>query len=270
MSEICTIDDSTISGAWSQAFLQMMKPGVTELTPLVVSIDFAKGPQFESDIVAHRLLDSSIAELKKLDTKFSNLQSVATVANTIFPNSFWNPSAEDDAEKLFERFDKAWPRIQKCVNNRRGSYFRRMTAFRSEEDNGTPINQLRQIIATYKAGIHRRSALQASIFDPAFDHVKSPRLGFPCLQQVVFSPVGKTDLRVTGFYANQYIFDRALGNYLGLCRLGNFMATQLDLQFTGMTCMASVAQLGMPGKTMLRTLEEQIESALSDSPRTVV
>jgi len=268
MSEVLSICDTTISGAWSQAFLSVLKPGVTEISPLVVSIHFADEHQFESDDVALRLLDGCIAQLIQTDAKFSKLQSVTTVANTIFPNSLWNPSAEDDAEKLFERFEKAWPRIKKCSQNRRGSYFRRMTAFRSKAANGQPINQLRQIVETYKADIHRRSALQASIFDPAFDHVKSRQLGFPCLQQVAFSPVGKTELRVTGFYANQYIFDRALGNYLGLCRLGYFMATQLNLKFTGMTCIASVAQMGTPGKTVLRPLEEQIVLKLSDLPRT--
>jgi len=270
MSEVCSISDSTISGVWLQAFLRMMKPGVTEVTPMIVSVDINSTSQFDQDVVATALLDASIENLKRSDAKFSKLQSVATVANTIFPISMWNPSIEDGADKLFDRFEQAWPRIKKCKQNRRGSYFRRMTAFRNKDENGKPINQLRQVIETYKADIHRRSALQASIFDPAFDHVKSRQLGFPCLQQVAFSPVGDSELRVTGFYANQYIFDRALGNYFGLCRLGAFMAAQLNLRFTGMTCIASVAQLGTPGKTILRPLEEQAAKALNELSGTAV
>lgn len=268
MSEVCTISDSTISGAWSQAFLQLMKPGVTEVAPMVVSINFNSTSRFDQDVIAESLLDAAVARLKASDAKYSKLQSVTTVANTIFPISMWNPSLEDNAEKLFERFDKAWPRIKRCKQNRRGSYFRRMTAFRNKGASDEPINQLRQVVETYKADIHRRSALQASIFDPAFDHVKSRQLGFPCLQQVAFSPIGKRELRVTAFYANQYIFDRALGNYLGICRLGTFMAAQLNLRFTGMTCIASVAQLGTPGKTILRPLEQQVTQALRELSRT--
>jgi hypothetical protein len=270
MDKICTINDSTISGAWSQAFLQMMKPGVTEVAPMVVSINFNSTDCFDDDVVAESLLDAAVARLKMSDTKYSKLQSVSTVASTIFPISMWNPSAPDNAEKLFKRFDKAWPRIKKCKQNRRGSYFRRMTAFRNRGTSDEPINQLRQVVETYKSDIHRRSALQASIFDPAFDHVKSRQLGFPCLQQVAFSPLGKTELRLTAFYANQYVFDRALGNYLGLCRLGKFMAAQLDLRFTGMTCIASVSQLGTPGKTILRPLEQQVGQALRELSRTAV
>jgi thymidylate synthase len=268
MSEVCAISDSTISGAWSQAFLQLMKPGVTEVAPMVVSINFNSTSHFDQEVIAESLLDESIARLKASHAKYSKLQSVTTVANTIFPISMWNPSLPDNAEKLFERFDKAWPRIKRCKHNRRGSYFRRMTSFRNRGANDEPINQLRQVVETYRADIHRRSALQSSIFDPAFDHVKSRQLGFPCLQQVAFSPIGKTELRVTAFYANQYIFDRALGNYVGLCRLGTFMAAQLNLRFTGMTCIASVAQLGTPGKTILRPLEQQVTQALSELSRT--
>ena len=235
---------------------------------MVVSINLESTSGFDQDVMAGSLLDAAVARLKASDPKYSKLQSVTTVANTIFPISLWNSSLPDNAEKLFERFEKAWPRIKRCKQNRRGSYFRRMTAFRNSGASDEPINQLRQVVETYKADIHRRSALQASIFDPAFDHVKSRQLGFPCLQQVAFSPIGKTELRVTAFYANQYIFDRAMGNYLGLCRLGTFMAAQLNLRFIGMTCIASVAQLGTPGKTILRPLEQQVTQELRERSRT--
>ena len=35
---------------------------------------------------------------------------------------------------------------------------------------------------------------------------------------------------MTGFYATQYVVERAYGNYLGLCRLGEFMAHEMGLK----------------------------------------
>ncbi|MCA9078513.1 MAG: hypothetical protein KDA93_26035 [Planctomycetaceae bacterium] len=198
------------------------------------------------------------------DERFTKLQTVHTVANTIFPSSFWNPSAEKDAELLYERFEKAWPRLKRCSQNRRGSYFRRLTSYRPNTANDRPINQLKHIVDTYRGGNHRRSALQASVFDPALDHVNSRQLGFPCLHQVSFAPVGENGLAITGFYATQYIVDRAYGNYLGLCRLGEFMAKQLELKLTKMTCIASVAQRGTPNKGELEGLGTDLAPLISD------
>ena len=99
-----------------------------------------------------------------------------------------------------------------------------------------------------------RSALQAAIFDPTKDHTNQRMRGFPCLQQVAFAPQGADGLMVTGLYATQYIFERAYGNYLGLCRLGRFMAQEMGKQLTQVTCVASPAKGGDKTKGYLREL----------------
>jgi N-glycosylase/DNA lyase len=63
------------------------------------------------------------------------------------------------------------------------------------------------------------------------------------LQQLSFAPSGK-ELTVTGYYMLQYAVDRAYGNYLGLCRLGRFMAQQMDLRLKRVICISSVLTLG--------------------------
>ena len=114
------------------------------------------------------------------------------------------------------------------------------------------------IVENYLAGNHRRGALQASVFDPAADHTMNRRPGFPCLQQVSFTPLPGDCLSVTGYYATQYLFDRAYGNYVGLCRLGHFIAGQIDMKLTRMTCVAARAELGSVGKTALTSLVEEV------------
>ncbi len=89
---------------------------------------------------------------------------------------------------------------------------------------------------------------QASIFDPGRDHVRQAQLPFPCLQHVNFVPQGET-LTLNAFYATQQIFNKAYGNYLGLCRLGNFMANEMGLTFSRMNCFIGVAKLDNITKT---------------------
>ncbi|WP_339744863.1 hypothetical protein [uncultured Rubinisphaera sp.] len=258
-----TIEETNISIAWAKALLAVIARGVNEISPLIVSIAISDDPLPEhSDIRA--ALDSCIDGFKSSGVeRFTKLQTVHTVANTIFPYSLWNPNADNDAELLYERFEQLWPRLKKCTQNRRGSYFRRLTSYRPKSSEDKPINQLKHIVATYSCGNHRRSALQASVFDPALDHINSRQLGFPCLHQVSFAPVSEDGLAVTGFYATQYIVDRAYGNYLGLCRLGEFMAKQLDMKLVKMTCIASIAQRGTPNKSELGELAVKLAELVS-------
>jgi thymidylate synthase len=181
---------------------------------------------------------------ERLDRELAThgLQTCHTVANTIFPESLWVPSEDDSARRLYERYESIWPRVRHHHQNRRGVYFRRLTAYRPDGATSEPVNQLQHIIDTYRHGNHRRSALQAAVFDPTRDHTNCRQQGFPCLQQIAFVPVDDEGLCVTGFYPTQYLFERAYGNYLGLCHLGRFMADQMGLTFARMICIASVAR----------------------------
>ena len=67
---------------------------------------------------------------------------------------------------------------------------------------------------------------------------------------------------VTGLYATQYMFERAYGNYLGLCRLGHFMAQEMGKQLTQVTCVASPANGGNKTKSYLRELARDVEGIL--------
>ena len=253
MSDLIVIDERDLSVAWWAALNRLLSAGVERVTPLVVSVTGfdAAGEPVETRTVR----DAVDAELAA-----KGRPAVATSANTIFPKSLWNPAVGDDASVLFDRFQGIWPRLRRCSGNRRGHYFARMVAYQPSGQTGRPVNQLERIIAAYRAGARRGTALQAGItdptadhehedgvgpavFDPTRDHSLSRRQGFPCLQQVGFAPDGHGGLSVIGFYGAQYVFDRGYGNYLGLCRLGAFMAKQFGLRLSRMTCVANVALL---------------------------
>lgn len=240
--EPCVISEKNLSVGWAKAFLRAMNPR-KDLAPLVFMInDFEKG-EVREDSMIRGLLDRTLKSIGK--------QSCNTVANTIFPSSLWNPRAERG--KLFERYLRILPRIRKYPGNRYGVYFERLIAF---GNGGAKVNQLEHVIETYLGGNHRRSALQTAVFNPFRDHTNQPQRGFPCLQHVTFARCGDRKLAVNGFYATQFLFERAYGNYLGLCRLGRFVAHELGLELVQMNCTIGIGILDVSNQNVQELTEE--------------
>ena len=207
-----------------QIYQEFAKPGITEIPGLSITINgFSEdGSVYEDDSIRSNI-DNALER--------HNLQPIRSVANTIFPLNLWNPSL--GRNKLFERYKRIRPKLKTCVDNKEGLYFERMIDF----DNS--LNQLNEVIKIFQNGYTRRSALQVSIWDPRRDLKNVPYSRFPCLQHVVFQCV-KERLIVVGFYATQYVFERAYGNYLGLCYLGKFMAHELKIPLTQVKCYIGV------------------------------
>lgn len=246
------IIDTTLSRAWAHGLLALLRPGEDYISPLTISVTGLAGRDLDAyeEPAIQQALEHTLAALNKPTTR--------TVANTLFPQSLWNPAAE--REMLFRRYTAIAPHLKKaCPANRYGLYFDRLIAYGHDE-----VNQLDRIIQLYRCGTHRHSALQAAILDPAKDITSQPMRGFPCLQQVAFKVLHDRHLIITGFYATQYFVERAYGNYVGLCRLGRFMAHEMGLELVQMNCIASVAQLGDDvSKGDLTGLQHQLSSILS-------
>ena len=86
--------------------------------------------------------------------------------------------------------------------------------------------------------------MQATTFDPYRDLTLSGQPKFPCLQHVTFDldiQAGACGRRA--FYATQKLFVKAFGNWLGLCRLGRFVAGQSGLRLTRFTCFVGVQKM---------------------------
>ncbi|RTL76889.1 hypothetical protein [Bradyrhizobium sp. OHSU_III] len=230
------IADTNLSRAWARLFLQIFDSGRTEISPLTFSLTGfdADGGGIAEIAGVRESLDRTLKLKKKI--------SVETVAFTIFPDRLWK-IARGDRKRLFSLYAGAFPRYvaMNRAANGRGLYFERMTNF----SKAVPCdgNQLEFILSSYneRAGV-RDTMLQVSIFDPARDHIRMARVGFPCLQHVSFVPT-KEGLAVNAFYATQYVFDKAYGNYLGLARLGAFMAHELNLPLARLNVTVGVANL---------------------------
>jgi len=226
------IEGNNVSQAWVRAVAALTQRGIDSITPLVVAVNLPANGQIPIVSAVGSHLDAAL--------QANGVPTSGTTANLIFP-SMWNPTRP--RTELFDRYRRLLPRIHRTRANQYGVYFERFIAYGPE---GAQRNQLDYIISTYTGGNHRKSALQATVLDPARDHTNQRQRGFPCLQQVSFDPNPGAGLTVTGYYATQYMVDRAYGNYLGLCRLGQFLAHEIGQTCTRMTCIAAVAHLGSP------------------------
>lgn len=256
MSELMPLllQGNNLSRVWSEGFLYLVDHPSNEISPLVVSItDFTDGEPFE-DKELRAALDKALKENRKVE--------VHTVANTIFPKSVWRACKYDRA-LLFKTYKETIPRYKawEPTKNHRGMYFERLIDFGKGPHDG---NQLDFIITEFnsRTGV-RRSMLQASIFDPKRDHVRSAQLVFPCLQHVSFVP-NDGGLIINAFYATQQIFEKAYGNYLGLCRLGHFMAHEMRLTLERMNCVIGVEKLDFSPKSKLSSLIEAARKVVAE------
>jgi hypothetical protein len=236
----CLIEDSNLSHAWARALLAIMDGSGKEISPLVLSVtEFSEDGAPAEDPVIRGTLDRLLAARGFIE--------VETVAFTIFPQEIWD-AANGSRATFFRLAQETFPRYRSMNPraNRWGLYWQRLMMFDEVPGEG---NQLKFILDEYarRPGV-RRSMFQAAVFDPRRDHRPSPYLPFPCLQHVSFVPTAK-GLVLNAFYATQQLFDKAYGNYLGLSRLGAFMAREMGLPFARLNVYVGVEKLERIQKT---------------------
>lgn len=242
-----TIEETNLSNAWWRVLNCIVKRPGMELTPLLLSLtNFGE--------------IEKIREVLDFNLKNSNYDSIHTVSETIFPNSLYQ-YLDQDRFALYSEYKKSMDRIIKIdPSNRRGTYFQRLIAFEGTFDE---INQLEIIINSLKSGkMKRRSKLQASIFDPNKDHTKGAYQTFPCLQHVTFYKSENDGLILNAFYAIQYLYRRAYGNWLGLINLGKFVANELDLEFERLNCFVGIEKLDDLTKIRAQKILDSTEASV--------
>ena len=237
-----TIERTNVSLAWGEVLLRLLNPGTTAISPLILSI---------SDFSADGIVDETLSIRQGLEDllKAHDVETdIETVAFTIFPEEYWK-LANKNRKEFFALYVEAFQRMQDWNprNNKRGSYFQRLIDF---DGDGRGPDQLEWIISEFnRRPGQRTSQFQATTYDPRRDHSPTALLEFPCLQQVSFVPLHDGTLVMNAFYATQQILRKGYGNYLGLCRLGAFMAQEMNLRFNRLNVFVGVAQFDTVGKT---------------------
>ncbi|MEO3941670.1 hypothetical protein V3C41_11385 [Paenarthrobacter nicotinovorans] len=193
---------------------------------------------------------SAVDRILTPTTKRASVQSVDTIANTIFPISLypdpgisWSSESSTDsslvesaAEKLYSNYATIFSNLQKAHReNTKGTYFSRMISWPGKTMNG--YNQLEKRLQHLRGKkADRVTAFNASdmaLTEPGGDSseiniyaVSDHRVrSFPCLVHIdigVFA--GKVNL--LGVYRHQMLIQKGYGNLIGLARLQKFIAQQ--------------------------------------------
>lgn len=246
------LSGSNLSHLWGRTLWTAIKSPGAELKPILISIN-----EFQKDGLPHE--DQAIRQSLDAFLEAEDCWSVEIVGFTIFPERYRRVT--DSRQELYEMYFDALPHIKarQPQLNSKGLYFERLTKFGAGKEND---NQLEFIISEFLAGRKRTSKFQASIYDPARDQSKQPYQTFPCLQTVSFVP--STDgLVVNGFYAMQYLLQRAYGNLLGLAHLGAFMAGEMKIPLAQVNMITGVEKLEFP-KERLASLAKVISAQIPD------
>jgi len=163
------------------------------------------------------------------------------VAYTIFPYNLCRNLANNDAEKLFDLYNRKrglYERLRQRKPNGWGTYFRRMTYY--EETNGTVVNQLYNVIDSARNNRCFKAAHTIIIKKPAEMQLR----GGPCLNYIALQCDeidGTPSLGLLAVYRNHDFLERAYGNYWGLCNLQKFIAEQIGRKCGPLTCISSHA-----------------------------
>lgn len=252
------IESSCISHAWGEVFLHTFDCARRHLRPIMLSVVPLSDQPPAEDVVIRRAVDDALAATEKNSVRVSGLM--------IFPYDMWNrrgrPSCRQFSDFCVDQFVPRLKSLDK--RNRYGTYFERMMRFTGDRNGHIhAVNQLEFVIGLLKRPRRsRHSALQITCFDPAKDHTGQAVRGFPCLQQVSLAQDDDGRLAVNAYYPAQYVFDRAYGNYLGLCHLGQFLAHETNLQFAQLNCYIGQPILGDVRKHDVRSLADLVRTQI--------
>jgi thymidylate synthase len=218
------------ASAWLAAARKLIDEG-DEAYNLIVDID---------DPVTHTEEDhATILEADKF-LREHGANPIVTVANTIFPKelarSARGAKLREGYLKNFDTFEKSW-----------GQYFERMVrwpADGSDQLHGM-IDRLRKQQSKERGRFH--NIYELAIFDPPKDaHLPLKR---QCLSFLSFKLHPDRGLTLTAVYRNHYYIARALGNFIGLGNLMQYIATEAKLAVGPLTCISTHAQIDTSNKS---------------------
>lgn len=247
------IDERNLSTAWLAA-LEFLLRGDGTGTNLMVVI---REPVVE-DSAIRRTLDAFIGTR-------ASVFPIATVANTIFPQSLYLEHLGSKArEHLYAMHAQRRQVMLRHPASKWGTYFDRLVAW---PDPRGEINQLERTIERLRMQLCRNnplsSAYELGVSAVGDDDVESEAgshspdcgtaelhihlpghdrrvRGGPCLSHLSLTLTGGR-LHLSALYRNQHFIKRAYGNYLGLSRLLAFLCREVGCPMGEIACLATHA-----------------------------
>lgn len=162
-------------------------------------------------------------------------KSVYDVANTIFPAA--SALHAGGLNDFFAHYKRAYERGQKRHPTAWGTYYLRLTAFGKSKEN--QIRKILDALTNWKS--RPRAAFVVHLSSTDLDNPRA--LGAPCWQYAQFIRNGDNTLSLVAVYRSQDFFQKALGNFVGLTRLLQFVCQHAGMTPGTLTCNATYATL---------------------------
>lgn len=163
------------------------------------------------------------------------------VAYTIFPYGFYDLNR--DAEKLYKNYWRFFKHTRRSEHSGWGTYFERMIRYPGEK---SEVDQLGNIIKSINnRSRNSKAAYTIIIPKPGSENIKP--LGSPCLNYLAIRTEPSNESRIINLlavYRNHDFLERAYGNYLGLCKLLEYIANETGSNVGKVTCISSHAFVG--------------------------
>jgi thymidylate synthase len=242
------ITADTLSKAWVESARVLLESADHHAMHMIVHITDPTG----EDPEIRRAVDDLMVVYK--------YQSVETIANTIFPRAIAATSRDylhlaQRYEAMYETLRKRWRR------NVYGTYFGRIVAYPTPSGN---VDQLASLIEHLKIESKTHNPKTArfettfvvpdgdglpddefseslGVFAPGPDRNRA--MAFPCLSHCSFQLDRDRRVHALAHYRSQYLLQRAYGNYLGLGRLLDYVATSAGLITGELTVVAGHIRL---------------------------
>jgi hypothetical protein len=242
------INAPTLSEAWLSAVEHLLNvPKGKDVNVVTTFPGAAEDPAVRSQ------LDAFLAALAA--RKPGNaVYEVDTVANTLFPDSWYLPDRADEPREHLYRMHARAMRVHRRISGEAELYFDRLVAYPSLT--GAPVNQLetqvQRLLGQRRVRGPKSSAYEIGLTAPADElqhggdlrvHIPGKDMkymGFPCLSHVSLTLHAEA-IHVTALYRNQGFVRKAYGNYVGLARLGRFIAREVGVRLGEITCIATHA-----------------------------
>jgi hypothetical protein len=209
--------------------------------------------------------DAGIRDVAERLLAGRGLASVETVANTIFPAQM--AANADGYEELVLRYRAAYSTIKRLSRgSARGTYFGRIVAhpassgeydqlgalirkLRSERAHQAPKSARYEVSVAGTTTQERHPELTDSvdIYKAAKDN---SIMAFPCLSFCSFQ-LGGNLLHMVAHYRGQRLIERGYGNYLGLARLQQYIATEAGLVAGQLSVVAGRADADAPKREIV-------------------
>ena len=222
-----------LGSAWLAGFSSLLETGHSAVTLSITD-------PLREDLGVRREIEQTLVDLKASGNRdFRNVQSMDTVASTIFPIDLY--PGRGYAEHFFDEVDLSEDLRSHSTRRGWGTYIGRLTRFPSPS--GQPVNQLREALRRLQLARAWSSVVEMPVETPYEDlslNILSDgetdwRLwGGPCLAYVSVTRIGDR-LSMLAQYRHHYYYMRAYGNFLGLARLLAFLAGESSLEVGELT-----------------------------------